>query len=65
MYTQDKIAVVYTARTARHLLRNGYQMIDMAPNRKFPTETVYYFKNEDNIFNAIKEVAHKEPNNTL
>lgn len=57
---------VFRFDVAKQLLKLGYTIADIAPNlmtgRKF--ETVFYFKNENQILSKIKEItmSKKESN---
>jgi len=53
-----KTLVVYSLELCRHLLKNGYTISDLAPNRKYRNQLVFYFKNDDGILNCMREFNH-------
>lgn len=52
-----KDVVIFSAGTARKLLKDGYVISDIKPDRTDPDgkRTVFVFKNENNIMEKIKE----------
>lgn len=57
--TNTKVMPVFNTKIARHLLRNGYKIIDIAPNHDNKLLTVFYFADEKNIQNEIKTFLNK------
>jgi len=53
-----KSLVVYSLPLCKHLLRQGYIISDIAPNKKIQGNLVFYFKNEDGILDAMREHNH-------
>ena len=60
--------VIFTAKLARNLLKNGFTIVDIKPDRDIPLDIVYedntdednkrsvfIFKNENHIEDKIKE----------
>lgn len=43
--SKRKIYVCYSLRLARFLIAKGFELVDIAPNRKVPILNVYFFKN--------------------
>lgn len=52
--------IVFTGDMARKLLKMGYQIIDIKPNRDDPSgkSSVFVFKNENNLSGCIYELTH-------
>jgi len=53
-----KTLVVYSLPLCKYLLKQGYIISDVAPNRKIQGNLVFYFKNEDGILDAMREHNH-------
>ncbi|UNC92731.1 hypothetical protein [Candidatus Contubernalis alkaliaceticus] len=51
--------LVFTPQLARHLLKNGYQIIDIKPDRKKMHDTVFVFRFDDGILEEIKNFKLK------
>ena len=54
---EKKDIVIFSANVARRLLRDGYIIIDIKPDKKDEDgkRTVFVFKNENNIMEKVKE----------
>lgn len=46
---------VFLSCIAQKLVKEGYQIVDLAPNRRNIDETVFYFKNEKGLEDKIKQ----------
>lgn len=57
MEKKDTI-VIFTAKTARKLLKNGFTLVDIKPDKTDSDckRTVFIFKNEDGIMEKIHKV---------
>ena len=58
MKTMEKKAVtIFTAKVARMLLKDGYTIVDIKPDKtdEDGKRSVFVFKNENNIIEKIKE----------
>lgn len=62
VYTDEerKGMIVFTGRVARELLRRGYTIIDVKPDKTNKIKSIYVFKRENNIEKAIAEITYKE-----
>ena len=51
------VITVFTAKKARKLLKEGYQIVDIKPDRLDPDHkrTLFLFKNEDGLMEKIIE----------
>ena len=49
--------LVTDARVARKLLKRGYVVIDIKPNKSNPDKSVFIFENTDEFKVALEEVA--------
>lgn len=49
--------VIFTANTARRLLKDGFTITDIKPDKTDPDgkRSVFVFKNEDGLLEKIKE----------
>ena len=54
---EEKDVVIFSANVARRLLRDGYNIIDIKPDKKDTSgrKTVFVFKNENNIMKKVEE----------
>jgi hypothetical protein len=59
---EEKNLMVFTSQMARQLLRQGYQIVDIRPDKldKDGKRSVFLFKNENNLKGAIAELAAKK-----
>lgn len=53
--------VIFTAKLARNLLKDGFTIIDIKPDKTDPDNkrSVFIFKNENQIEHKIKEYNNK------
>lgn len=56
-----KDVVIFSASMARKLLKDGYVISDIKPDKTDPDDkrTVFVFKNENNIMDKVKEYKEK------
>lgn len=47
--------IIFSARLSRILLKNGYIINDIAPNKENPDRSVFYFKDTLGIAESINE----------
>lgn len=54
---KKEVITVFTAKVARRLLKEGYQIVDIKPDRLDPDHkrTLFLFKNEDGLIEKIFE----------
>lgn len=54
---KKEVITVFTAKKARRLLKEGYQIVDIKPDRLDPNHkrTLFLFKNEDGLMEKIIE----------
>ena len=54
---KKEVITVFTAKKARKLLKEGYQIVDIKPDRldKDHKRTLFLFKNEDGLMEKIIE----------
>ena len=52
---------IFTAKTARELLKKGFTLIDIKPDKNDPDgkRSVFIFKNDENLLERIKEYKEK------
>lgn len=60
-FMEKKAITIFTASTARKLLKDGYVITDIKADKTDPDgkRTVFVFKNENNIMEKIKEYKEK------
>ena len=58
---EKKAVTIFSASTARKLLKDGYIISDIKADRTDPDgkRTVFVFKNENNIMDKVKEYKEK------
>lgn len=58
---EKKAVAIFSASTARKLLKDGYIISDIKADRTDPDgkRTVFVFKNENNIMDKVKEYKEK------
>ena len=56
-----KAITIFTASTARKLLKDGYKLVDIKPDKtdEDGKRTVFVFVNENNILDKVKEYKEK------
>lgn len=54
---EKKAITIFTASTARKLLKDGYKLVDIKPDKtdEDGKRTVFVFVNENNIMEKVKE----------
>lgn len=62
VYTDEerKGMIVFTGRVARELLRRGYTIIDVKPDKTNKIKSIYVFKRENDIEKEIANITYKE-----
>ncbi len=58
---EQKNIVIFSANVARRLLKDGFTIVDIKPDKKDDERkrTVFVFKNENNIIDKIREYKEK------
>ena len=54
---QNNVKLIFTAKLARYLLKQGYKIIDIKPNKDNPDRTVFVFKDCDGLKELIRKVT--------
>jgi hypothetical protein len=54
--------VIFSPQLANFLLMKGYHIIKLKPKHDNPTETVFVFKLDDGLYDAIEEWMAQEDN---
>lgn len=52
--------VIFSGRVARELLRRGYTVIDVKPDRTNKIRTVFVFRYEGNFDKDLSDIAYDE-----
>lgn len=57
LFMKKEVITVFTAKVARKLLREGFTIVDIKPDRLDPDHkrTLFLFKNEDGLIEKIIE----------
>ena len=59
---EKKAITIFTANVARKLIKDGYTLVDIKPDKTDVDgkRTVFVFKNENNIMEKIREYKEKQ-----
>lgn len=59
---EKKAITIFTAKVARELLKDGFTLIDIKPDKNDSDgkRSVFIFKNEEKLLEKIKEYKEKE-----
>lgn len=57
--TEKSAKIIYEACDARKLLRMGYTIIDIKPDKNNANKTLFIFKVEDNFLDDMKKVVFR------
>ena len=49
--------LVFTPKLAKKLLKKGYQIVDLKPNRDNSERTIFVFRNDAGLIEDIKNLA--------
>lgn len=62
IYTDEerKGIIVFTGRVARELLRRGYTIIDVKPDKTNKIKSIYVFRRENEIEKELAKITYKE-----
>ncbi len=52
--------IIFAGKVARELLRKGYTIIDVKPDKTNRIKTIFVFRRENNIEKVLHEIAYKE-----
>ena len=58
--SENKNIPIFTGALARFLLKKDLKLVDIAPNKNAPRETVFYFERTDKVWEAIKEFKNQK-----
>ena len=58
--SNSKNIPIFTGVLAKFLLKKGLKLVDIAPNKNAPRETVFYFERTDKVWEAIKEFKNQK-----
>lgn len=56
---EDKYIIVSNVEIAVELFKKGYQIIDLAQDKKRTSKTIFFFKDENNIKQVREELKRK------
>ena len=62
VYTDEEkqAIIIFTGKVARSLLRRGYTIIDVKPDKANKIKSIYVFRRENDIEKAISEITYKD-----
>jgi hypothetical protein len=49
--------IVFSASVARHLLKKGFQIVDIKPNNKKPDASVFVFRNSSLFMDELHKLV--------
>jgi hypothetical protein len=55
---ENDVKLIFTAKLARHLLKQGYQIVDIKPNKDNPERTVFIFMDCEGLKESIKRICN-------
>ena len=55
----NDVKLIFTAKLARHLLKQGYQIIDIKPNKDNSDRTVFVFNDREGLKESIREFSDR------
>ena len=53
----NDVKLIFTGKLARYLLKQGYQIIDIKPNKDNSDRTVFIFKDCEGLKDSIREFS--------
>lgn len=56
---QKEYQCIVTAVLARHLLKQGFTIVDIKPQKENPDKTVFVFSNSDKLQESIQNYINK------
>lgn len=56
---RSPVKVIFAGGVARELLRRGYQIVDVRPNRDYPERSVFIFKDVPGLKDDLREVTSR------
>ena len=56
-YTEQHDVIIYSGKIANELLRRGYRIVKVMPDRRNKIKTVFVFANERNIVRDVDELT--------
>jgi len=57
---QKEAIIILSGRVARELLRRGYTIIDVKPDKKNKIKSVFVFKFENNIDRVLADIVYSD-----
>lgn len=57
---QKKAIIIFSGKVARELLRRGYTIIDVKPDKKNKIKSVFVFKFENNIDRVLADIVYSD-----
>ncbi len=55
----EQVKLIFTGRIARALLRKGFQIVDVKPNKYYPERTVFVFKDDLGLKEEVQKLSNK------
>jgi predicted CoA-binding protein len=52
--------IIFSGKVARELLRRGYTIIDVKPDKKNKIKSVYVFRRENEIEKIVADIVYKD-----
>lgn len=56
-YTEEHSIIIYSGKIANELLKRGYRIVKVMPDRRNKIKTVFVFANERNIVRDVDELT--------
>lgn len=52
--------IIFSGKVTRELLRRGYTIIDVKPDKEMPQKSVFVFRVENDIEKVLAEITYKK-----
>lgn len=59
-YTEQHNVIIYSGKIANELLKRGYRIVKVMPDRRNKIKTVFVFANERNIVQDVDELTRPD-----
>jgi len=53
----EQVKLIFTGKMARALLRKGFQIVDVKPNKDFSERTVFIFKDVPGLKEEVQKLS--------
>lgn len=61
--TKKDFKIIYSPKKARKLLKKGFALVDIKPNKRDAQKTVFVFRQNEEFIKALNDIGEDEGNN--